>query len=707
MKNLEQFTGLYSQSKTLRFELKPREKTQELLSENGFLNRDEQRAEDYKKMKKTIDQYHKYFIHDCLSNLMHESEKFTEMIEEFSQLYYMPLDKRNEKYGDNLEKVKVKLRKEICGYFKKNEKYKLLNKKELIRDELKPWIAGLNEDLFFSDDFNNFTTYFTGYNSNRMNLYSEEGKSTAIVYRLIDENLPKYLDNYRIWYRIDDTFVQKEMNKIAKELLGQNIELDEFLSDKNYICTLTQKNIDQYNLLIGGIKEEKKQISGLNGFINEFNQKHPEHKIPKFKMLYKQLLSDREEISWIDSKYENASELLEDVGSFAERYFGSNAIIDDIVSSYKLLKDANMQKIYVQKGLSVSSLSNAIFSDYSVLSRALECWYINVVDKDYFAKLGKAGNNEKKQKKLEDEKKNYLSGKGYFSLDEIQKALDYYITTIELEQFDTINQNYSNNCIVNHFIRNIESDELYKNIKTKYEDVKDILFIEKKDNSFSKDEKATIKAFMDAILELLHFMKLLYIKPDFSEEKDDLFYGNFLTLYEDYQNCVKIYDRVRNYMTRKPYSDEKIKLNFDCSTLMDGWDVNKESANLCSILLKDGKYYLAILDKNNKKIFETCPSTDEGDCYKKMRYKLLPGPNKELPGMFFRGEKLKQLNPSKEIIEIKKNESFKKGENFKIHDCHKLIEYYKEALYKYTEFEYNFSPTQNYKNINEFYKEVE
>ncbi|MDR3150305.1 MAG: hypothetical protein LBU14_01425 [Candidatus Peribacteria bacterium] len=68
----------------------------------------------------------------------------------------------------------------------------------------------------------------------------------------------------------------------------------------------------------------------------------------------------------------------------------------------------------------------------------------------------------------------------------------------------------------------------------------------------------------------------------------------------------KNYDAVRNYLTKKPQSDiNKLKLNFENATLAGGWDVNKETANLC-IILQDEKQvqYLVILRNEDKKIFE-------------------------------------------------------------------------------------------------------
>ena len=82
---------------------------------------------------------------------------------------------------------------------------------------------------------------------------------------------------------------------------------------------------------------------------------------------------------------------------------------------------------------------------------------------------------------------------------------------------------------------------------------------------------------------------------------------------------------IRNYLTRKPYSQAKLKLNFDCSTLLKGRDKNKETQNLSVILRKDGKFYLAIMKKDQNKFFEKS-ALYEGNLgtMEKMDYKLLP-----------------------------------------------------------------------------------
>lgn len=117
-------------------------------------------------------------------------------------------------------------------------------------------------------------------------------------------------------------------------------------------------------------------------------------------------------------------------------------------------------------------------------------------------------------------------------------------------------------------------------------------------------------------------------------EGDGEFYSLFDAIYTPFRENISLYNRVRNYATRKPYSTEKFKLNFKNPTLADGWDQNKEYSNNAMLFFKDGYYYLGILNARNKrKIPELQEETD--NCYKKMVYKLLPGPNKMLPKVFF------------------------------------------------------------------------
>ena len=204
MKQLNDLTGLYSLSKTLRFELKPIGKTLEHIESKGFITQDEKRAEEYKRVKDIIDRYHKSFITMCLCGFKFNQEDldtYAALAEDFN---------RDEKA---FEESKKTLRKQIVGAFKKGGGYSDLFKKELIQKHL-PEIVTDDEEKKMVENFSKFTTYFTGFNENRKNMYSDEEKSTAIAYRLIHDNLPMFLDNTRSFSRIADSDVRQSFCKI-------------------------------------------------------------------------------------------------------------------------------------------------------------------------------------------------------------------------------------------------------------------------------------------------------------------------------------------------------------------------------------------------------------------------------------------------------------------------------------------------------------
>ena len=97
---------------------------------------------------------------------------------------------------------------------------------------------------------------------------------------------------------------------------------------------------------------------------------------------------------------------------------------------------------------------------------------------------------------------------------------------------------------------------------------------------------ATIKSLLDLIKEYQWFVALLLGNGDESE-KDENFYGEFTPSFEQFEQVITpLYNKVRNFLTKKPYSTEKFKINFENVTLLKGWDENKEKDNASIILRK-------------------------------------------------------------------------------------------------------------------------
>ncbi|MEG2063446.1 MAG: type V CRISPR-associated protein Cas12a/Cpf1, partial [Kiritimatiellia bacterium] len=223
----------------------------------------------------------------------------------------------------------------------------------------------------------------------------------------------------------------------------------------------------------------------------------------------------------------------------------------------------------------------------------------------------------------------------------------------------------------------------------------------------NKEAVATIKAFLDAVQDLLHFIKPLHVSAEL--ERNLSFYEDFDPLYDTLDSIVPLYNRVRNYMTQKAAEEKKIKLMFDSPSLANGWDLNKEPENKCVLLQRDNFYFLGIVNPKQKVDFGKFETTKKIPCYQKMVYKLLPGPNKMLPKVFFAECNKVRFNPPAKLLEKYSAGMYKKGDTFDLAFCHELIDFFKDCINKHedwSKFDFKFSKTSTYTGIDGFYREV-
>mgnify|MGYP006874674386 CR=1 FL=1 len=148
MNKMQQFTGLYPLSKTLRFELKPIGKTLENIQAHGLLEQDNHRAESYVKVKEIIDRYHKALIERVLGELKlnedNEGNKNNLLNDYYDHYMCASKDETQlKKFGD----VQKTLRKVIADSFKKDEQFKRVDKKELIREDLVAFVTDDEEKI--------------------------------------------------------------------------------------------------------------------------------------------------------------------------------------------------------------------------------------------------------------------------------------------------------------------------------------------------------------------------------------------------------------------------------------------------------------------------------------------------------------------------------------------------------------------------------
>ena len=245
---MNEFTHLYPLSKTLRFELRPVGKTEEMFRKSGILEQDNGRADSYKVVKKLIDRYHKDFIEKALKGFEFEEGS----LEEYYKLYSTA--NRDEKEENDFEKAKESLRKQITKQLTKQEAYKRIYGKELIKEDLCNTIECSEEEKKAIEEFNDFTTYFRGFHENRKNMYSDKEQSTAIAFRLIHQNLPKFLDNIKTFEQIKG--IEELQDKIQVLQTEFGCDIDQVFTLEYYNHLVLQSGIEQYNAILGKVASE-------------------------------------------------------------------------------------------------------------------------------------------------------------------------------------------------------------------------------------------------------------------------------------------------------------------------------------------------------------------------------------------------------------------------------------------------------------------
>lgn len=700
---MKEFTNLYPVSKTLRFELQPIGKTKENIERNGILKRDSKRAEDYKIVKGFIDEYHKQFIKNRLWSfkLPLQSEGHLDSLEEYQTLY--ELSKRDATQEAEFTEVKDNLRGIIAKRLKQSgSNYERIFKKELIREDLVEFLEN-EEDKEIVRQFADFTTYFVGFHENRKNMYSAEEKSTAIAYRLIHQNLPKFMDNMKAFAKIAETTVSEHFADIYegwKEYLNVG-SIEEMFRLDYFSETLTQAHIEVYNYIIGKkILEDGTEIKGINEYVNLYNQqqKDKSKRLPFLVPLYKQILSDREKLSWLADEFDSDEKML---AAINELYINLHDLLmgyenESLRSLLTHLTDFDLTQINITNDISLTDISQHLFGRYDVFTNGI---------KD---KLRVITPKKKKEsdEDFEDRISKIFKSQKSFSIDFLNKLpqpvaddgkprnIEDYFMALGAVNTDAV-----------------QKENLFAQIENAYEDARTILQMNDTGDTLSQNKPAVakIKALLDTLKDLQRFIKPLLGSGE-ENEKDELFYGSFQMMWDELDAVTPLYNKVRNWLTRKPYSTEKIKLNFDNSQLLGGWDVNKEPDCTGILLRKDGYYYLGIMDKKSNHAFDMEISPSDGECYDKIDYKLLPGANKMLPKVFFSKSRIDEFAPSETIVSNYKRGTHKKGVDFSLSDCHKLIDFFKQSINKHedwSKFGFHFSDTDTYEDISGFYREVE
>ena len=538
MKEIKDLTGLYSLTKTIGVELKPVGKTQELIEARKLIEQDDQRAEDYKIVKDIIDRYHKDFIDKCLNCVKIEKDDLEK---------YVSLAENSNREAEDFDNIKTKMRNQITESFKKNPLFVGLFKKELITNYLPNFVS--EEERVVVNKFSKFTTYFDAFNDNRKNLYSGDAKSGTIAYRLIHENLPMFLDNIASFNKISETGVNKYFSDIENEFTAilYEMHLSDLFQIDYFNHTLTQKKIDNYNYIVGAV----------NKAVNLYKQQHKTVRVPLLKTLHKMILSERVTPSWLPERFESDEEMLtaikETYESLKDVLVGDN---DDSLRNLLLnIDNFDLDHIYIANDSGLTSISQQIFGYYDTYTLAI---------KDQLQRENPATKKQRENPNLYDDRIDKLYKKeGSFSIAYLNRLVD-------TKEHITINEYYR---LLGSYCREEgkRKDDFFKQIDGAYSDMLYLFSTEHGEIAQSDSDTAVVQQLLEAYKGLQHFIKPLLGHGD-EADKDNEFDAKLRKVWDELNIITPLYDKVRNWLSRKIYNPEKIKLYFENNgKLLSGW----------------------------------------------------------------------------------------------------------------------------------------
>lgn len=537
MKEIKELTGLYSLSKTIGVELKPVGNTEKLIEARKLIEQDEQRAEDYKIVKDIIDRYHKDFIDKCLNSVKIKKDDLEK---------YVSLAENSKKNEKKLNEVKEEMRKQITKAFEKNS---FLFNQNLIKKYLPGSDSVSEEEKKVVNKFSKITTYFDAFNKNRKNLYSGDAKSGTIAYRLIHENLPMFLDNIASFNKISETGVNKYFSDIENEftVILNGMHLSDLFQIDYFNNTLTQKKIENYNHVVGAV----------NKAANLYKQQHKNVRISLLKTLKKMILSDRVTPSWLPEHFESDEEMLTAIKaayeSLKEVLVGAD---DDSLRNLLLnIDNFDLEHIYIANDSGLTSISQQIFGYYDTYTLAI---------KDQLRRKNPATKKQRETPDSYDERIDKLYKKeGSFSIAYLNQLVD-------TNEHITINEYYR---LLGSYCREEgkRKDDFFKRIDGAYCAISHLFLGKHGEIAQSDSDIELIQKLLDAYKGLQRFIKPLLGHGD-EADKDNEFDVKLRKVWDELNIITPLYDKVRNWLSRKIYNPEKIKLYFENNgKFLSGW----------------------------------------------------------------------------------------------------------------------------------------
>lgn len=765
----DQFTNLYSLSKTLRFELKPITETEELLKKTNLQGKtpiqvDQEIDELYhKEMKPLFDKLHEKFINEALAKVTFENIDLEQLENKYLELKSLNKDKKNNsaeirKLTDNITgeipKLENRLRELIIEQFNKlgevwKEKYNEVNLDDTgykiltnskILDVLLLLYPEKSESI---KKFQRFFTYFNGFNQNRENYYTAKDNATGVANRIVNENLVIFIKNRSDFER----FLEK---------VPVLADYKKYFQLENFNDCLTQEGIENYNDRVGEVKskvnleynqkveDKKQQLKGLIKLQKQIGcrTKQQREQEASGKSIYPEYLEKVGLGFQITKNNQGEYYIWEALGRITEELKPKlKKLKENYQTFFSNWQEYKLDEIWFRRE-SINTISSRWFGgdNWAILTKALDYSgtgkiekgeyripvfvsllelkeALNVLETGVDFDIKKSKNKNRNKTEINNEKKMF-----FYSSENLFK--DNYKQYYKNNLFETFLSVWKYE--VDYKFMQIFDGYTNENRKSTPAFLKE--FEKQNKEPFDKNKKDIEKSIHVEIVKNLieeGYLRLFQLTKYHSLEKkgevdarpvENKFYDVLNEFWHENQ-IVTYHKAFQATLTKKPYSEDKIKLNFECGTLLGGWSSDYESYGTL-IFYRDNKYYLGIIKGtkfSNSEVKTLYENIDVKNHAKRLLYITQKVDNKNPPRWFIRSKGTSYspmvregiLNP-KDILDIYDNKLYSKTENKNTYREYlpKLLDYYKEGFGKHKDFKkfkFDWFDSKEYETVADFY----
>lgn len=269
------------------------------------------------------------------------------------------------------------------------------------------------------------------------------------------------------------------------------------------------------------------------------------------------ILSDRIAPSWLPECFKSDNDMLTAIKAAYESL--RNVLVGDNDDSLRNLllniDHYDLEHIYIANDSGLTSISQKIFGCYDTYTLAIK----DQLQRDY-----PATKKQRETPDLYDERIDKLYKKvGSFSIAYLNRLVD-------AKGHFAINEYYKQ---LGSYCREEvkEKDDFFKQIDGAYSAISHLFFGEHGEIAQSDSDVELVQKLLDAYKGVQRFIKPLLGHGD-EADKDNEFDAKLRKVWDELDIITPLYDKVRNWLSRKIYNPEKIKLCFENNgKLLSGW----------------------------------------------------------------------------------------------------------------------------------------